>query len=100
MKVIGSGMNTNVTLPHGTYLSYIFTKLGISTHGDTPVTSNQHISYGALYHLGYHFDAAINTWINHEHLVDNEDDDVDAAFDNVLVPNPATPPTSSSLHAA
>ncbi|KAK5824773.1 hypothetical protein PVK06_019557 [Gossypium arboreum] len=60
-KAIRRGMNKNITLFHGTYFSYIFRQLGISTNGDTPVSSNQPISYGALHHAGYHFNAATNT---------------------------------------
>ncbi|KAH1097199.1 hypothetical protein J1N35_014120, partial [Gossypium stocksii] len=80
-KAIGRGMSTNITFSHG-----------ISTHGDTPVSSNQPISYGALHHAGYHFDAASNTWMKHNQLRENEDDDVDAAFDDIPAPNPVPPP--------
>ncbi|MBA0735358.1 hypothetical protein Gogos_019214 [Gossypium gossypioides] len=54
-------MNTNATLSYGTYLSYVFRQLGISTHEDTPVTYNHPISYGALHHARYHFNDATNT---------------------------------------
>ncbi|MBA0573517.1 hypothetical protein Golob_000789, partial [Gossypium lobatum] len=64
-KAIGSGMNTNITLLQGTYLPYVLRQLGISTHGDTPIFSNQPISYGALHHAECHFDAASNTWMKH-----------------------------------
>ncbi|KAH1057020.1 hypothetical protein J1N35_035085 [Gossypium stocksii] len=86
-KAIGRRMNTNITLPYGTYLSYIFRQLDISTHRDTPVSSNQPIS-GALHHMGYHFNAATNTWMKHDHPTDNEDDDVDAAFDDIPISEP------------
>ncbi|KAH1108081.1 hypothetical protein J1N35_011849 [Gossypium stocksii] len=39
-KAIERGMNTNITLPHGTYFSYLFRRLGINTHGNTLVTFN------------------------------------------------------------
>ncbi|KAH1055972.1 hypothetical protein J1N35_034037 [Gossypium stocksii] len=58
--------------------------------------------FGDYLHLpsgGYHFDAATNTWMKHDQPRDNQDDDVDAAFDDILVPDPVAPPPSSS-HAA
>ncbi|MBA0799786.1 hypothetical protein Gohar_010276, partial [Gossypium harknessii] len=92
-------MNKNITLPHGTYLSYVLRQLGISSHRDTSVSSNQPISYGVLYHVGYHFNAATNTWMKHDQPGDNKDDNIDAAFDDILKPNPVAPPPFSS-HAA
>ncbi|MFQ6667206.1 hypothetical protein Gotur_033307, partial [Gossypium turneri] len=92
-------MNTNITLPHGTYLSYVLRQLSISTHRDTPVSCNQPISYGALHHAGYHFDSTTNTWIKHDRLGDNKDDNVDASFDDISVLEPISPPPSLS-HAA
>ncbi|MBA0867902.1 hypothetical protein Goshw_005730 [Gossypium schwendimanii] len=98
-KSIGRRLNSNVTLPHGIYLSYLFRQLGISTHGYSPITSNQPICYGALHHVEYHFDANTSTWIKSDHPVDNEDDDIAATFEDVLAPNPALPLTSSSYIA-
>ncbi|KAK5819549.1 hypothetical protein PVK06_024557 [Gossypium arboreum] len=95
-KAIGRGMNTNITLPHGTYLSYIFRQLGISTHGDTPVSSNQPICYGALHHARYLFDAASNIWMKHDQRRDSDDDDIDTAFDDISEPEPISPLPSSS----
>ncbi|MBA0812817.1 hypothetical protein Gohar_026753 [Gossypium harknessii] len=89
-------MNKNITLPHGTYFSYVLRQLGISTHGDTLVSSNQSISYGALHHAKYHFDVATNTWMKHDQPGDNEDDDIDTTFDDILVPEPIAPPLSLS----
>ncbi|KAK5786455.1 hypothetical protein PVK06_041092 [Gossypium arboreum] len=40
VKAIKRGLNTNITLPHGTYLSYIFRQLGINTLGYSTITSN------------------------------------------------------------
>ncbi|MBA0551884.1 hypothetical protein Golob_022742, partial [Gossypium lobatum] len=73
-------------------------QLGISTHRDTPVTSNQPISYGAFHHARYYFDANTSMWIKSDHPMDNEDDDIDATFEDVSTPEPAPPP-ASSLHA-
>ncbi|KAK5819244.1 hypothetical protein PVK06_024219 [Gossypium arboreum] len=98
-KAIGRGMNISITLPHGTYFSYVFRQLGIRTHGDTPISSNQPFSYGILHHAGHHLDAANNTWMKHDHPVDNEYDDVDTAFDDIPVPELVALSTSFS-HAA
>ncbi|MBA0784938.1 hypothetical protein Gotri_026440 [Gossypium trilobum] len=104
-KAIGRGMSTNITLPHGTYLSYHFRRLGIITHGDTPVTSNQPISYGAFHHTGYRFDVTSGMWVKSDHLVENEDENVEGAFEDIPapehVPSPehALPPVSSSPNA-
>ncbi|MBA0662362.1 hypothetical protein Goklo_006495, partial [Gossypium klotzschianum] len=73
--------------------SFFIQQLGINTHGDTPVSSNQPIIYGALHH------AATNTWMKHDHPTDNEDDGVDIGLDDIQVPYPIAPP-ASSLHAA
>ncbi|MBA0865494.1 hypothetical protein Goshw_012729 [Gossypium schwendimanii] len=94
-KVIGRGLS----LPHGTYLSCLFRQLGISTHGDTPVTLNQPISYGALHHVGYHFEANTGMWIKRDHLVNNKDEDINAAFEDVPALEP-TPPQAFSSHTA
>ncbi|MBA0557577.1 hypothetical protein Golob_014638 [Gossypium lobatum] len=96
MKAIRRGMNKNITLPHGTYLSYVLRQLGISSHRDTPVSSNQPISYGVLHHAGYHFNATTNTWMKHDQPGDNKDDNVDSAFDDILIPNPVAPLLFSS----
>ncbi|MBA0552007.1 hypothetical protein Golob_022851 [Gossypium lobatum] len=93
---MGRGMNTNITLPHGTYFSYVLRRLGISIHGDTPVSSNQPISYGALHQAGYHFDATSNTWMKYDQPGENKDDDVDAAIDDISDLNPIPRPPSSS----
>ncbi|KAH1129955.1 hypothetical protein J1N35_001333 [Gossypium stocksii] len=98
-KAIGRRMNTNVTLPHGTYLTYLFRQLGISTHRDSPFTSNQPISYEALHYVGYYFDANINTWIKSNHPVDIEDDDINATFEDDSTPKPA-PLLTSYSHVA
>ncbi|MBA0556028.1 hypothetical protein Golob_026170 [Gossypium lobatum] len=89
-------MNTNITLPHGTYLSYVLRRLGISTHGDTPVSSNQPNSYGALHDARYHVDAASNTWMKHDQPGENEYDDVEATFNDILASDLVPPPPSSS----
>ncbi|KAH1046562.1 hypothetical protein J1N35_037346 [Gossypium stocksii] len=60
-EAIERGINTNITLPHDTYLSYLFRRLGIRTHRDTLITSNQPISYEAHHHAGYHYDATTST---------------------------------------
>ncbi|KAH1039891.1 hypothetical protein J1N35_041634 [Gossypium stocksii] len=104
-ELSGRGLNTNITLPHGTYLSYLFRRLVISTHGNTPVTINQSISYGSLHHMGYHYDATNCTWIKSDHLEENEDDDVDVAFKDISaheqVPSPKhARPTALSFHVA
>lgn len=104
-KAIKRGMSTNITLPHGTYFSYLFRRLGISTHGDTLITSNQPISYEEIHHARYHYDATSITWIKSDQLVENEDEDIEATFedipehDHVLSPEHFPPPASSS-HAA
>ncbi|KAK5846198.1 hypothetical protein PVK06_002473 [Gossypium arboreum] len=101
-KEIERGMSTRTTLPHGTYLSYLFRRLGIITHGDTPVASNQPISYEALRHMIYHFDATSSMWVKSDQLVANEDEDVEGAFEDILTLEHvlslvrAPPPTSSS----
>ncbi|KAK5819223.1 hypothetical protein PVK06_024195 [Gossypium arboreum] len=84
---------------HGTYLSFLFRQLSISTHRDSPVTLNQTSSYGALHHAGYHFDANTNMWIKSNYPENNEDDNIDATFEDVLALEP-TPPPASSSHAA
>ncbi|KAH1039402.1 hypothetical protein J1N35_041145 [Gossypium stocksii] len=67
-------------------------RLGINSHGDTPITSNQPISYGALHHAEYHFDAFSDMWVN---PTENANEDVKRAFEDILTPEHAFPPTSS-----
>lgn len=98
-KAIGRGINIYVTLPHGTYLSYLFRQLSISTYGDTPVTSNQPISYGTLHHAGYHFDANIGMQVKSHNPAEHADDGINVAFEDIPAPEHASP-LASSLHAA
>ncbi|KAK5836717.1 hypothetical protein PVK06_012517 [Gossypium arboreum] len=105
LRLSRRGRNTNITFPHGTYLSYLFRRLGISTHGDTPVTINQSIIYGALHYVGYHYGATNSMWIKSDHLEENEDDDIHVAFEDISiheqVPSPKhVPPTALSSHTA
>ncbi|KAK5793774.1 hypothetical protein PVK06_034932 [Gossypium arboreum] len=86
-------MSTYVNIPHGTYFSYIFRKLGISTLRDTLISSNQLISYEALHHPGYHYDANSDKWIKSGHPTTNEDDDVKSAFEDILITEHATQPS-------
>ncbi|KAK5839580.1 hypothetical protein PVK06_008383 [Gossypium arboreum] len=94
-KATGRGMNTNITLSHDTYLSYIFRQLGISTLGDSPITSNQPISHRALHHADYHDDANFSEWIKEGSLVADDNDD-EGAFKHVPSPEHAPPLASSS----
>ncbi|MBA0784466.1 hypothetical protein Gotri_026677 [Gossypium trilobum] len=91
-KAIERGMSTNITLPYGTYLSYLFRRLSISTHGDTLVTSNQPISYDALHHARYHFDTTSDAWVKRDHQVENEDEDVEGVFEDIPTPEPVLSP--------
>ncbi|MBA0753374.1 hypothetical protein Gogos_020567 [Gossypium gossypioides] len=45
-KVIGKELGSSLTLPFGTYLSYIFTRLHIKARGDPPVKKHQPIDFG------------------------------------------------------
>ncbi|KAK5772043.1 hypothetical protein PVK06_048304 [Gossypium arboreum] len=91
-KGIEKEMSTNITLPHGISLSYIFRQLRINTNEDTPLTSNQPISYMALHHSSYHFNANSDEWIKSGLPTAHEDDDAEGAFEDVLtsehVPSP------------
>lgn len=89
-------MPTNLTLPYDTYLSYIFRRLGISTLRDTPISSNQHISYGALHHVSYHYDANSGERIKSGHLAVNEYPDVESAFKDIPTPEHVPPLATSS----
>lgn len=95
-KVIERAMSTNLTLPIGTYLSYIFRKLGISTLGDTLISSNQPISYGAIHHVGYHFDANSGEWIKSGYPTTNENVDVEGIFEDIPSLEHVPSPTTSS----
>ncbi|KAK5770940.1 hypothetical protein PVK06_047104 [Gossypium arboreum] len=98
-KAIRRGLNTNVTLPHRTYFPYLCRRLGISSHRDTPVTSNLPISYRALHHTRYHSDANIDKWLKSDHPAEHKNDDIDAAFEDLPTPEHAPPLTSSSQAA-
>ncbi|KAH1031802.1 hypothetical protein J1N35_043976 [Gossypium stocksii] len=89
-------MNTNITLPHGRCLSYLLRQLGIRTHGDTLVTSNQLISYGAFHHVGYLFNANTSMWLKSDHPTKHGKGYTNAAFEDFSAPVHAPPPTSSS----
>ncbi|MBA0562838.1 hypothetical protein Golob_007859 [Gossypium lobatum] len=69
---------------------------GISTLRDSPFISNQPISYGALHHTNYHYDANSSKWMKGGNLVANEDDDDEGIFEHVPSPEYAPPPASSS----
>ncbi|KAK5825642.1 hypothetical protein PVK06_020499 [Gossypium arboreum] len=96
-KAIGTAMSTNLTLLYGTCL---FRKLGIDTLGDIPITTNQPISFGALHHAGFYFDANFGNWIKSG--ATHEDDHVEGPFkdastlEHVPSPKHVHPPTALS----
>ncbi|KAH1032126.1 hypothetical protein J1N35_044300 [Gossypium stocksii] len=71
--------------------------IGINTNGDTPITSNQPISYGALHHFGYHFDANSGEWIKSGLPATHEDDDAEGTFEDVPAPEHVSPPEHAPL---
>lgn len=90
-KGIRKAMSTKITLPHCTYLSCIFRKLGINTHGDSLITQNQPIIYRALHHFDYHFDANSGEWIKSGLSTAHEDNNVEGAFEDVPSPEHIPP---------
>ncbi|KAH1032122.1 hypothetical protein J1N35_044296 [Gossypium stocksii] len=59
---------------------------------ETPsISSNQPISYGELHHVGYHYDVNSGEWVKSNHPTANEDDNVEGAFEDILVPEHVPP---------
>ncbi|KAH1055928.1 hypothetical protein J1N35_033993 [Gossypium stocksii] len=74
-------MGTPIRLTIEDFADYLHVPLGgITSHGNTLVTSKQPISYGALHHAGYHFDANTDTSLKSDHPTEHEDDDIDTAL--------------------
>ncbi|KAH1129766.1 hypothetical protein J1N35_001144 [Gossypium stocksii] len=71
-------------------------RLGISTFEDSPISSNQPISYEALHHASYHYDANFGEWIKNGHSTANENDNVKGAFEDILASKHVPPLGTSS----
>ncbi|MBA0706074.1 hypothetical protein Golax_018214 [Gossypium laxum] len=61
-KVLGKELTTFVTLPFGTYPSYIFKRLKLPTQVDPPLSIRQPLGVGLLGHLLYKKDICLGVW--------------------------------------
>ncbi|KAK5811302.1 hypothetical protein PVK06_026631 [Gossypium arboreum] len=96
-------MNTSIRLTLEKFGDYLhLPSRGVSTHGDTLITFNQLINYGAFHHTEYHFDASSDSWVKSDHLAENEDKHIESAFKDIPAPEHvpshehAPPPASFS----
>lgn len=97
-KAIGRPLGTKITLPHGTYLSYIFRGLGINLHGDSLTSTTQSISYGALRHADFTKNTTIGMWVHEVVQPEQNDEDIGVDMGN-LPPPQLDAPYASSSHA-
>lgn len=94
IKVIGRELTNTITLPFGTYLSYIFKKLNIPTRGDPPMTYPTPLGFGALRHMGYKKDpyTGAQTKGGPPEIYRDKDNDVGEIPDPVPIQEHTPPP--------
>ncbi|KAH1130590.1 hypothetical protein J1N35_001968 [Gossypium stocksii] len=88
-KIIGKELSSNVTLPFGTYVSYIFTRLNIPTNVDPPMSVRlQLISFAALHRVGFKLNPLIENWVKDDQPNPQEVDDEDVEEEHEEIPPP------------
>lgn len=85
-KAIGRPLHNSVTLPYGTYLSYLFKCLGLNLYSDVPISTTQPISYGALRHAGYNLDTTTGLWIQGNGPIAQGDEEMGVDMDDFSPP--------------
>ncbi|KAK5793853.1 hypothetical protein PVK06_035016 [Gossypium arboreum] len=96
---------SNAKLEHDKSNDTVIANTSFLTNTPIRLTLEELGDYLHLPFEGYHFDATSSTWVKSDHLMENEDEDVEGTFEDIIAPEHvpslkhAPPPASSSLAA-